>query len=124
MACAVTHVSNWSQLLHATQDLQQFAQRVHVVLDNNITVPINYNRIDNGTMLVYRDVKVRRGCMSTHLHAVWPQTGAMPCILGHTVPVTAPCVMVPAGCGWEAAKSGIDGVAAGLCPWGGVVDHL
>lgn len=75
-ACAVAHVSTWDQLFHATISQQQIANRVHIILDANITVAMDFSRETNGTMLIYRDVQVR---MHSCTHA-W-QDHAAGCIV-------------------------------------------
>ena len=59
MTCGVAWVSSWDTLVTATMFLQQYASRVHVLLKNSVnTVLLPYNPQSNGTMGIFRNVRV------------------------------------------------------------------
>lgn len=61
MACAVGQVNDWAHVVEASLLWQQVAREVHIILHNNISVYSSINRDSNGTILVYRDMKVCDG---------------------------------------------------------------
>lgn len=61
LACAVSLVATWPELFYESQSQQLTASRVLIVTTRNITVPLNFNKKANGTILVYRDVQVGGG---------------------------------------------------------------